>query len=218
MSEKTGYPTAAVVTCSIMTIADTTLDGAVGSSADAAALRTLLAAVRLRDPALAEHGLRAAHLAGAIAEQLGCGADDTRHAYLGALLHDIGKLGVPEVILWKPAGLDADEWREMRCHPEAGHRLIVELVHDDVAAAVLHHHERIDAGGYPYGVNAGRLPLTVRIVQVADAFDAITSDRPYEPAAPVQTAIAELSRCAGDQFDPDVVTALSTVFGDGDLT
>jgi len=201
-----------------MTVTDTIQDGALGRSADAAALRTLLAAVRLRDPALAEHGLRAAHLAGAIAEQLGCDADDTRHAYLGALLHDIGKLGVPEVILWKPAGLDNAEWREIRCHPEAGHRLVVDLVHGEVAAAVLHHHERIDAGGYPHGVDAGQLPLAVRIVQVADAFDAITSDRPYKSAAPVRTAIAELSRCAGDQFDPDVVTALSTVFGDGDLT
>lgn len=197
-----------------MTVTNTTLNGDVGSSADEAALRTLLAAVRLRDPALAEHGLRAAHLAGAIAEQLGCGTDDIRHAYLGALLHDIGKLGVPEVILWKPAGLDANEWREIRCHPEAGHRLVVDLVHSEVASAVLHHHERIDAGGYPHGVDAGRLPLTVRIVQVADAFDAITSDRPYGPAAPVRTAITELSRCAGDQFDPDVVSALSAVFGE----
>ncbi|HUG74456.1 MAG TPA: HD domain-containing phosphohydrolase, partial [Acidimicrobiia bacterium] len=101
---------------------------------------------------------------------------------------------------------------------EAGHRLVVDLVDDDVAAAVLHHHERLDAGGYPHGVDARRLPLTVRIVQVADAFDAITSDRPYEPAAPVRTAIAELSRCSGDQFDPDVVAALSAVFGDGDLS
>lgn len=177
-----------------------------------ASIRTLLAATRLRDPALADHGLRAAHIAAAVAEQLGARGAEVEHAYLGALLHDIGKFGVHEAILWKPTTLDDDEWTHMRTHPETGHQLIAELVHSDVASAVLHHHERLDGAGYPFGVRSSSLPETVRIVQVADAFDAITSDRPYEGARPVASALAEIRRCATTQFDPAIVDALQALF------
>ena len=177
-----------------------------------ASIRTLLAATRVRDPALADHGLRAAHIAAALAEQLGARGDDVEHAYLGALLHDIGKFGVHEAILWKPTTLDDDEWAHMRTHPETGHRLIADLVHPDVASAVLHHHERLDGAGYPFGIRSSSLPEIVRIVQVADAFDAITSDRPYEGARPASAALAEIRRCAANQFDPGVVDALEALF------
>jgi len=177
-----------------------------------ASIRTLLAATRVRDPALADHGLRAAHIAAALAEQLGARGDDVEHAYLGALLHDIGKIGVHEAILWKPTSLDDDEWTHMRTHPETGHRLIADLVHPDVASAVLHHHERLDGAGYPFGVRSSSLPEIVRIVQVADSFDAITSDRPYEGARPAASALVEIRRCAPSQFDPGVVGALEALF------
>jgi HD-GYP domain-containing protein (c-di-GMP phosphodiesterase class II) len=174
----------------------------------------LIEVVRLRDPALADHGQRAAHIAAAVAEQMGCSEDEVDLTYLGAQLHDIGKLGVTEAVLWKPAGLTPVEWAQIRTHPEKGHRLVAEVVHPDVAAGVLSHHERLDGMGYPNGVAALTLPLLVRIVQVADAFDAITSERPYQSALSSEFALAEITRCAGTQFDPDVVTALGQLLGD----
>ncbi len=185
-------------------------------SAESAAVAKLLAVMRMRDPALADHGVRTAHVAGAVAEELGLSGTESDYIYLGALLHDIGKLGVPEAVLWKPASLDRIEWGEIRSHPEAGHRLVADVVSRDVAACVLYHHERVDASGYPYGVGMRTLPLGVRIVQVADAYDAMTSIRPYQGPLPVATALAELHRCTGAQFDGEVVAALARVFSGGE--
>lgn len=176
------------------------------------AVRLLIETMRMRDPALADHGLRTAHMAAALAEELGATAGEVEHAYLGALLHDVGKLGVTESILWKPAGLDSSEWDIIRSHPEMGHRLVVDLVHETVAASVLYHHERFDAQGYPYGVELWTLPMEVRIVQVADAYDALTSDRPYEAPVTPPAAVGEITRCSGTQFDPEVVHVLHRVF------
>lgn len=178
-------------------------------TAESAATQKLLEVMRLRDPELADHGLRAAHMAAALAGELGLSSAEVDRTYLGGLLHDVGKMGVPEAVLWKPAGLDSTEWRAVRGHPQEGHRLVVDITHRDVAAAVLYHHERVDGEGYPHGADMASLPLTVRIVQVADAYDAMTSDRPYEPALPATVAVAEIKRCSGTQFDPEVVTALS---------
>ncbi|HEX5631059.1 MAG TPA: HD domain-containing phosphohydrolase [Acidimicrobiia bacterium] len=183
--------------------------------AESAAVAKLLAVMRMRDPALADHGMRTAHVAAAVADELGLSGADSDHIYLGALLHDIGKLGVPEAVLWKPAGLNRIEWGEIRSHPEAGHRLVADVVPRDVAACVLYHHERVDASGYPYGIGLTTLPLGVRIVQVADAYDAMTSMRPYQGPLPVGTALAELRRCTGAQFDGEVVAGLERVFAGG---
>jgi HD-GYP domain-containing protein (c-di-GMP phosphodiesterase class II) len=182
-------------------------------AAESAAVAKLLAVMRMRDPALADHGMRTAHVAAAVADELGLTRSESDQIYLGALLHDIGKLGVPESVLWKPAGLDRIEWGEIRTHPEAGHRLVADVVPREVAECVLYHHERVDASGYPYGISLHTLPLGVRIVQVADAYDAMTSERPYHGPLPVIAALAELRRCARAQFDLDVVTALERVFG-----
>lgn len=187
----------------------------VTGDAESAATAKLLAVTRMRDPGLADHGVRAAHVAAAVATELGLTSDEADRVYLGALLHDIGKLGIPEAVLWKPTGLDSTEWREIRSHPEEGHRLIADIVAREVAACVLYHHERVDAEGYPFGVGLRTLPLAVRIVQVADAYDAMTSDRPYEGPLPVSTAIAELRRCAGSQFDAEVVAALGRLLATG---
>ncbi len=94
----------------------------------------------------------------------------------------------------------------MRTHPEEGHRLVADVTHRDVAAAVLYHHERMDGDGYPFGIDGRSLPVTVKIIQVADAFDAMTSIRPYQAALPSDIAVSEIARCAGSQFDPDVET------------
>lgn len=175
----------------------------------------LLDVVRLRDPALADHGQRAAHVAAAIAMELGLSTSETDHVYLGAQLHDIGKLGVAEAVLWKPAGLSRSEWHQIRTHPEKGHRLVADVVHRDVASVVLSHHERLDGMGYPHGVDSRTLPLTVRIVQVADAYDAMTSKRPYQDALTAEVAVAEITRCAGSQFDPDVARAIAELLAVG---
>jgi HD-GYP domain-containing protein (c-di-GMP phosphodiesterase class II) len=185
------------------------IPGTTINTAESAATQKLLEVMRLRDRALADHGLRAGHMAAAIATEMGGSADEVDRAYLGGLLHDVGKLGIPEAILWKPAGLDATEWRVVRNHPQEGHRLVVDLTHRDVAAAVLYHHERFDGEGYPHRLDVTSMPMTVRIVQVADAYDAMTSDRPYEPALPASLAVSEINRCAGSQFDPDAARGLS---------
>lgn len=183
-----------------------------------AVVHKLLEVMRLRDPTLAGHGQRTAQVAAALAEALRVDRDTLDRTFLAAQLHDIGKLGVSESVLWKPAGLSRSEWGVIRSHPEDGHRLIADVVHHDVAAAVLYHHERMDGHGYPFGIAGRTLGIVARIVQVADAFDAMTSDRPYERALPISVAVAEITRCAGTQFDTDVARALHEIFGDmGDV-
>ncbi len=190
------------------------IPGTVGE-AESAVTAKLLTVTRVRDPALADHGVRTAHIAAAVAVELGLSPSEVDAVYLGALLHDIGKLGVPEAVLWKPSGLDSSEWREVRTHPEMGHRLVADVVSREVSACVLYHHERIDREGYPFGADLRSLPVAVRIVQAADAYDAMTSDRPYEAALSPATAVAELNRCSGTQFDPEVVAALGRILADG---
>ncbi len=175
----------------------------------------LMEVIRMRDPDLADHGQRAAHIAAAIAKEIGLDTATIDRVYLGAQLHDIGKLGVAEAVLWKPAGLTRSEWSQIRTHPEKGHRLVAGIVHRDVAAAVLRHHERMDGLGYPHGIDARTLPITVRIVQVADAYDAMTSHRPYQGALAAEIAVAEIRRCAGTQFDPGVAAALASLLAIG---
>lgn len=184
---------------------------ALAGDTDSMLVSRLIDVVRLRDPGLADHGQRAAHVAAAIAMEMGLDTATTDRTYLGAQLHDIGKLGVAEAVLWKPAGLTRSEWAQIRTHPEKGHRLVADIVHRDVAAAVLSHHERLDGLGYPHGVDARTLPVAVRIVQVADAYDAMTSVRPYQGALASEIAVAEIRRCSGSQFDPDVAQALARV-------
>jgi HD-GYP domain-containing protein (c-di-GMP phosphodiesterase class II) len=178
----------------------------------------LIRVMQLRDPMLADHARRTAEIATAIGAELGCAMDTLDRLYTAAQLHDIGKLGVSEAILWKPTGLDRSEWRVIRTHPEHGHVLVADSVERDVAAAVLYHHERMDGLGYPYGIDGRTLPLLVRVVQVADAFDAMTSNRPYQAAIPTAVAVGEIQRCAGSQFDPEVAAALDRMVRDrGDV-
>jgi HD-GYP domain-containing protein (c-di-GMP phosphodiesterase class II) len=125
-----------------------------------------------------------------------------------ARLHDIGKLLIPREILDKPGPLNAREWAELQRHPETGYELVRMRVPAAVADVVVTHHERFDGSGYPNGVEGTEIPLEARILQVADAFDAITSERVYQPALSVDYAISELTRCAGTQFDPDAVAAI----------
>jgi putative nucleotidyltransferase with HDIG domain len=126
----------------------------------------------------------------------------------GALLHDIGKIGVPDNVLRKPGALSESEWTLMKRHPEHGARIIAQIPFlEEVSRIVRHHHERWDGKGYPDGLAGEAIPLGARIFAVADSFDAMTSDRPYRRAMSVEDACAEVARCRGTQFDPTVVAA-----------
>ena len=127
------------------------------------------------------------------------------------MLHDLGKLGIADAILHKPARLEEAEWREIQRHPEVGARILEHAGLRDIAAWVRAHHERMDGRGYPNALRAGEIPLEARILAVADAYEAMVADRPYRAGLPPETARAELVRCAGSQFDADVVAAFLRV-------
>ena len=133
----------------------------------------------------------------------------------GSLLHDIGKIGIADNILLKPGPLTSDEWAIMRTHPEIGYRIVVGLKWlgggDQI---VLYHHEHFDGRGYPSGLAGEHIPIGARIFTVIDAFDALTTDRPYRNARPYAEALAEIIRCSGTQFDPAVVSAFRLVSED----
>ena len=173
-----------------------------------AILLVLSRAIEARDPFARGHARRVTELADAVAGRLGW--DDERRTLLriGGALHDVGKLAVPEEILSKPGPLDDDERAQVERHPWAGARIV--WSHRElrpVVPAVLFHHERFDGGGYPAGRAGEEIPAEARVLAVADAFDAMTSDRPYRLALPPEQALEELERCAGSQFDPEVATA-----------
>ena len=128
---------------------------------------------------------------------------------IASILHDIGKIGIDLSIITKPAKLTEDEWRQIRMHPDIGANIIRQLgLFDEVVPVIRHHHERFNGGGYPEpGMTGDKIPMGSRIISVADAFDAMISDRPYRKAMSKKAALAELSRCAGEQFDPLIVDA-----------
>ena len=150
-------------------------------------------ALDTRDEETEEHSQRVKRYTGLIATQLGVPDDEREDMLRGALLHDIGKIGVPDAILLKPGRLTPDELAIMRKHPEIGYGMIAHIPFlTDAAQVVLHHHESYDGGGYPSGLAGATIPLGARIFAVADTFDAMTSDRPYRSALPVETAMQEL--------------------------
>jgi putative nucleotidyltransferase with HDIG domain len=172
----------------------------------------------LTDRLEARHGYTSDHttavskLAVAIGRRLGLLSVELADVEVGALLHDVGKLDVPETILGKPAPLNAREWDAMRRHVELGERILRRVVDAPAVLAVVRsHHERWDGAGYPDGKRGEQIPLAARIVAVADAFQAITERRPYRKPRSERAALAEIRRNAGSQFDPDCVEALQEV-------
>ncbi len=173
---------------------------------------TLVRAMDARDAYTGGHSERLAEWAEATARMLGCRDEEIQHIRWGALLHDIGKIAVPDAILRKPAGLTDEEWVVMRKHPVTGEEILrpVERM-EEVAKVLRHHHERWDGTGYPDRLKEQAIPLGARILAVVDAYSAITDDRPYKSARPHDDAVAELRRSAGTQFDPRVVEVFCRV-------
>jgi diguanylate cyclase (GGDEF)-like protein/PAS domain S-box-containing protein len=174
----------------------------------------LVAALAAKDPATASHTERCSWYAARLAEELGLGERDTSIVRLASLLHDIGKLAVPDDVLFKPGPLDDHEWTLMRQHPVTALNILGQIRSvADATPAILHHHEHFDGSGYPDGLAGDRIPIASRILLVTDAFDAMTTDRPYRRAMPVEAAVEELKSNAGTQFDPDVVEAFLRILG-----
>jgi len=156
-------------------------------------------------PYMEGHGSRVSELAEAIALRLGWGAGRIRRLRIGALLHDVGKLAVADTIWRKAERLTDSEFAEIRRHPAAGMRILARQPDFRFAIPqVLYHHEHWDGGGYPSGRRGNSIPFEARVLAVADAFDAMTSPRPYGPPLPESEALAEIDRCTGTQFDPVV--------------
>lgn len=139
---------------------------------------------------------------------------DIKIIKIASMLHDIGKIGIDLNIIKKPGKLTNDEWTQIRQHPDIGTNIVGQLgLSGEVTSIIRHHHERFGGGGYPEPDMAGdEIPIGARIILVADAFDAMINDRPYRKAMSNETAINELKRCAGEQFDPQVVNAFLSVY------
>jgi putative nucleotidyltransferase with HDIG domain len=183
-----------------------------------ATLALLSSTIESRDPFARGHASRVEVLAHVLARRLGLDRQVLMRLRLGALLHDIGKLAVPEAVLVKPGALNDVERAQIRRHPGAGAWMLRAIgVASEALPGVLFHHERWDGRGYPAGLAGESIPLEARILAVVDSFDAITSVRPYRRARPAADALEELDRCAGSQFDPAIVDAFIAVCLAGEL-
>jgi response regulator RpfG family c-di-GMP phosphodiesterase len=177
-----------------------------------ATLETLGAALDSRDVGTESHSRRVHGYALATARVHGVPEEHMEDLAHGVLLHDIGKIGIPDAILLKPGPLTPDEWKIMRTHPEIGRRLIEKVPFLRNAVPVVYcHHEKWDGTGYPQGLRGDEIPMGARIFSVVDAFDAMTADRPYSKARPFSEARAEIQRCSGSHFDPAVVASFMHV-------
>ncbi len=182
------------------------------------ALLALSTMIEARDPYTRGHSARVARMAHAVGVRLGCDEGRLALLRLGGALHDVGKVAISDAVLNKPGPLTSAETAEVRAHPEIGARLVARdrsLL--PALTCVLYHHERWDGGGYPLGSRGVETPVEARILAVVDSFDAMTSDRPYRAALQPDQAAAEVERCSGSQFDPDVALAFLEVLESGAL-
>ncbi len=175
-------------------------------------LSALMIALDYRDNETQGHSIRVVEFTERIGRELGIVDPQLTDIRRGAMLHDVGKIGIPDDILRKPGPLDEDEWKIMRMHPDLGHRMLKDIAFlEKPAEIVLAHQEKWDGSGYPNGLAGEAIPIGARIFAAADTFDAMTSDRPYRKALPYEKARAELIAFSGTQFDPGVVEAFLRV-------
>jgi HD-GYP domain-containing protein (c-di-GMP phosphodiesterase class II) len=176
-------------------------------------VRSLANAVDARDMATADHSSRVADYAASIARTMGLSEAEAHEVQVAGFLHDLGKIGIRDDILVKQGQLTKQEWRTMRRHPLVGYDILAPVpIAERIKLAIRHSHESWDGGGYPDGLSAEQIPLAARIVAVADAYEALTTDRPYRSARDPEEAAEEIKRCAGTQFDPRVVDAFLQVW------
>ena len=177
-------------------------------------LSMLSRAIEARDAYTRGHSARVTALALAVARRLGWSDERLESLRVGGPLHDIGKLGVSRDVLGKRGRLDAEELAQIREHPKIGARILLRAAaFREALPYVLYHHERWDGNGYPTGKAGEEIPVEARVLAIADAFDAMTSDRPYRRALTRAEALAEVERCAGTQFDPQIAHVFLEVFG-----
>jgi len=171
-----------------------------------ATLEALAAFLDARERDTGRHSQRVMRFTAAIAAKMGIRSTLLMDIARGALLHDIGKIGVPDHILLKPGKLTPEEWVEMRKHPDVGYDIVKDIPYlQGAAEIILAHQEQFDGSGYPRGLSGYKIPLGARVFAVADTYDAIVSDRPYRKGQSHEAAVAEISRCSGSQFDPAIV-------------
>lgn len=181
-------------------------------------LFVLANAIEMRDAYTHAHMKRLSDYARALAHKLEWDQTQMEALEFGAILHDIGKIYIPEAVLCKEGKLSDDEWDEMRKHPEVGARMIRDIPYlSSAVPMVLYHHERWDGTGYPEGLRGDKIPASARLLSVADAFDAMTSDRPYREALSAEVAYQEIIDGSGKQFDPGMVKALKQCWEVGDF-
>ncbi|KPL73517.1 phosphohydrolase [Leptolinea tardivitalis] len=172
-------------------------------------------ALEMREHETADHSRRVVEITERIAREMGLREEELLNIKRGALLHDIGKIGVPDNILLKPGPLTSDEWAIMRQHPEFAYRMLKDIDYLQSAIEIPYgHHERWDGSGYPRGLAGTDIPLAARIFSVVDVWDALLSDRPYRPAWDQKTVLNYLQEQSGKQFDPAVVEIIIRLLSD----
>lgn len=178
-------------------------------------IRSLMAALEARDEDTFGHSDRVSRIAVEVGKSLGFSEDRIEKLQMAAILHDIGKIGIPDAVLKKRGKYSEDEFREMAKHPIIGQKIIQNSVlMEDIALWVRHHHERYDGRGYPGRLSGNSIPIESRIISVCDAYDAMTSSRPYRDRLEHEIAIAELKKQAGVQFDPKIVDVACEILND----
>ena len=178
-------------------------------------LTVLTGAIEARDPYTRGHSARVTALAEEVARRLGWSEARLASLRIGGPLHDIGKLAVSDDVLRKEGRLDESELAQIREHPKIGARILLRMASlREAIPYVLYHHERWDGHGYPSGKAGEEIPLEARVLAVADAFDAMTSDRPYRRALSREEALTEVERCSGTQFDPEIVQVFLALFAE----
>ncbi len=182
-------------------------------------IRTLAAAIDAKDPYTRGHAERVSSYSMAVARHLGLSAEEVFRVRIAAILHDVGKLGIRDDILKKPSGLTAEEYAIMRNHPAIGAQIMEPIrMLRDIIPGIRNHHETWDGNGYPDGLAGEQIPLVARIIGIADTFDAMTTNRPYQRAAPLEHVLQKLRAMAGTRFDPKVVDAFLAAVEAGDIT